>query len=137
MPCPVCFETIYALQWLPAFNHIVGNYWLLTHLPKNDNWVVAEKDAPWRRYTHLNLNIAQNYARARVDWWFVEYRHTFPTLAWSLVIGLPILSAAFLFLFLFEVRRSVLLLRTAAGPPVAAESEPGQAPAPGVLSAST
>ena len=132
MPCPVCFETIYALQWLPPFNHIVGNYWLLTHLPQNDNWVVAEKDAPWRRYTHLHLNIAQNYARARVDWWFVEYRHTFPTLAWSLVIGLPILSAAFLLFFLLEVRRSVRLLRAAAGPP-----EPDQAPASAALSAST
>ena len=106
MPCPVCFETIYGLQWLPAFNHIVGNYWLWTHLPKNDTWVVAEKDAPWRRYTHLNLNIAQNYARARVDWWFVEYRQTFPVLSWTLVIVLPTSSVVFLMLFLLETHEA-------------------------------
>jgi hypothetical protein len=122
-PCPVCFETLYSLQWLPAFQHILGNYWLLDHLPKNDSWVVAEKDAPWRRYTNLQLDIHQGYGRARVDWWFIEYRHTFPTLAWSLVILLPALSAVMLLLFLFEIRRAVR------GSP--------QAPAETALSAST
>jgi hypothetical protein len=123
MPCPVCFETIYSLQWLPPFQHILGNYWLLDHLPKNDSWVVAEKDAPWRRYTNLQLDIHQGYGRARVDWWFIEYRHTFPTLAWSLVILLPALSAVMFLLFLFEIRRAVR------GSP--------QAPAEAALSAST
>ncbi len=111
MPCPVCFETIHQLQWVPAFNHIVGNYWLFQHLPKNDNWIVAEADAPWRRYTNLHVNIAQNYARARIDWWFVEYKAVFPTLAWTLVIALPILSVALLLLFLWEIRRSARGLR--------------------------
>jgi TRAP-type C4-dicarboxylate transport system permease small subunit len=106
-PCPVCFETIYSLQWLPPFQHILGNYWLLKHVPYNDSWVVAEKDAPWRRYTNLQLNIQQNYGRARTDWWFVDYRHTFPILAWSLVISLPALSALMLLLFLLEIRRAV------------------------------
>ena len=123
MPCPVCFETIYSLQWLPPFQHILGNYWLLDHLPKNDSWVVAEKDAPWRRYTNLQLDIHQGYGRARVDWWFIEYRHTFPTLAWSLVILLPALSAVMLLLFLLEIRRAVR------GSP--------QAPAEAALSTST
>jgi len=68
---------------------------------------VAEKDAPWRRYTNLQLNIQQNYGRARTDWWFVDYRHTFPILAWSLVISLPALSALMLLLFLLEIRRAV------------------------------
>jgi hypothetical protein len=123
LPCPVCFETIYSLQWLPPFQHIVGNYWLLSHLPKNDSWMVAEKDAPWRRYTNLSLDIHEGYARARVDWWFIEYRHTFPALAWTLVIGLPILSALMLLLFLLEIRRA---MRGSL-----------QAPAETVLSAST
>ncbi len=122
-PCPVCFETIYSLQWLPPFQHIVGNYWLLTHLPQKDSWVVAEKDAPWRRYTNLQIDIQEGYSRARIDWWFVEYRPTFPTLAWTLVIVLPTLSAALLLLFLLEIRRSVRAL--------------AQAPAGEVLSAST
>jgi hypothetical protein len=139
MPCPVCYETIYALQWLPAFNHIVGNYWLWTHLPKNDSWVVAEADGPWRRYTNLNINIAQNYARARIDWWFVEYRQAHPTLSWTMVIALPALSLVFLALFLLEVRRGVRGLRaleTGAASEDAADAP--QLPAGGVaLSAST
>jgi hypothetical protein len=106
-PCPVCFETIYSLQWLPPFQHIVGNYWLLKHLPSNDSWADAEKDAPWRRYTNLQINIQQSYARARVDWWFIEYRSVFPVLSWTLVIILPTLSLAMLILFLRELRRAL------------------------------
>jgi hypothetical protein len=122
--CPVCFETLYGLQWLPPFQHIVGNYWLLGHLPKNDTWVVAEKDAPWRRYTNLQLDIRESYGRARVDWWFIEYRHTLPTLAWTLAILLPFLSAVMMLLFLLEIRRAVRVSRL-------------QAPAEAALSAST
>jgi len=133
-PCPVCFETLYSLQWVPAFNHIVGNYWLLTHLPKNDTWVVAENDAPWRRYTNLHLNIALNYARARIDWWFVEYRHVFPTLAWTLLIVLPAFSGLFLVLFVLEIRRSARAERALAQP---ADPPLAQALAGEVLSAST
>ena len=121
--CPVCFETIYSLQWLPPFQHIAGNYWLFSHVPNGDPWVVAEKDAPWRRYTTLHLDIQKSYGRARVDWWFVEYRHTFPRLAWTLAILLPTLSATLLLLFLLEIRRAV---RAFPQPPLA-----------GALSAST
>ena len=105
-PCPVCFETISQLQWLPPFHHIVGNYWLLTHLPHKHDWVRAEKDAPWRRYTNLQVNIQESYGRARIDWWFVDYRATFPGLCWFLAIFLPSASAAMLVLFLLEVRRA-------------------------------
>jgi hypothetical protein len=133
-PCPVCFETLYSLQWVPAFNHIIGNYWLLKHLPRNHTWVEAESDAPWRRYTNLQVNIALNYARARIDWWFVEYRHVFPTLAWTLVIALPTLSVLCLALFLLEIRRSVRALRAVAR---RAAAPPAQALAGEVLSAST
>ena len=54
-------------------------------------------------------------------------RHGIPTLARSLVIGLPLLSAVMLLLFLLEVRRAVRALRQV----------PGQAPAETALSAST
>ena len=117
-PCPVCFEAIYSLQWLPPFQHIVGNYWLLKHLPGNDNWIAAEKDAPWRRYTNLQINIQQSYNRARIDWWFIEYRPTFPRLAWTLVILLPELSLALMLLFLLEIRRA---FRAASPQPPVAE----------------
>ena len=117
----------------------MGNYWLWDHLPKNHDWITAERDAPWRRYTHLNINIAENYARARIDWWFVEYRKIHPQLAWTLVIGLPLLSVAFLLLFFFEVRRAVLGLRRLEQLPAAqAAPTPPQLPEDGVaLSAST
>jgi hypothetical protein len=105
-PCPVCFETLYPLHWLPPFQHIVGNYWLLSHVPRKHSWVTAEKDAPWRRYTNLQLNIEQSYGRARVDWWFVEYRKDFPRLVWTLVIVFPTLSLAALLLFFWEIRRA-------------------------------
>jgi hypothetical protein len=105
-PCPVCFETISQLQWLPPFQHIVGNYWLLTHVPYGHDWVRAEKDAPWRRYTNLQVDIQESYARARIDWWFTEYHKTFPYLAWFLVVFLPLAIAALLVLFLFEVWRA-------------------------------
>jgi len=104
--CPVCFETISQLQWLPPFHHIVGNYWLLTHVPYKHDWVRAEKDAPWRRYTNLQVNIQDSYGRARIDWWFVEYRATFPGLCWFLVILLPLASAVMLGLFLLAVWRA-------------------------------
>jgi hypothetical protein len=106
IPCPVCFETISQLQWLPPFQHIVGNYWLLTHLPYDHDWVRAEEDAPWRRYTNLQVNIKESYARASVDWWFLGFRKAFPVLSWSLAIFLPIASAVMLVLFLLEVWRS-------------------------------
>ena len=102
--CSTCFETLYALHWLPPFQHILGNYWLLSHVPNSDNWITAEKDAPWRRYTNLQLNIKESYARARVDWWFIDYRGLFPTLTWTLAIFLPVGSALMLLLFLLEVR---------------------------------
>ncbi len=106
----------------------MGNYWLLSHLPKNDNWVTAEADAPWRRYTNLQINIQQSYARARVDWWFVEYRPTFPTLSWTLVILLPALTLLMLALFGLEVWRAV---RSARAVPQVAEAEP--VPAEGLM----
>ena len=104
--CSVCFETISQLQWLPPFHHIVGNYWLLTHIPNKHDWVRAEKDAPWRRYTNLQIDIQESYGRARIDWWFVEYRATFPGLCWFLAIFLPTASAIMLALFGLEVWRT-------------------------------
>jgi len=42
--------------------------------------------------------------RARADWWFIDYRRTFPILTWTLAISLPALSALMILLFLLEVR---------------------------------
>ena len=126
-PCPVCFETLFPLHWLPPFQHIVGNYWLLSHVPRKDDWVTAEKDAPWRRYTNLQLNIRESYARVQVDWWFVEYRKAFPRLGWTLVIAFPALSLAALLLFFLEIRRAARGLGEALRESTVAPATVGQA----------
>jgi hypothetical protein len=41
---------------------------------QRDSWEVAEADAPWHRYTSLRLDIAGPYARARLDWWFYDFK---------------------------------------------------------------
>jgi hypothetical protein len=67
--CDDCFEDMNHLVWLPPFQPIQGNLWLLRHKIAGDDWKTAEKDAPWHRYTSLNPNIQDSYDRSRVDWW--------------------------------------------------------------------
>ena len=74
--CDPCFEDFYQHQWLPAFQPIEGHLWLLRHRsvgPRRDSWQEAEADAPWRRYTTLQLDIAKSYGRVRLDWWFYDF----------------------------------------------------------------
>jgi hypothetical protein len=73
-PCDPCFEDFYALNWLPPFSPLVGQYWMAKHIWRGDSWEVAEADAPWHRYTTLKLtNIRGQYTRARLDWWYLEF----------------------------------------------------------------
>jgi hypothetical protein len=71
--CGACFEDTYGLQWLPPFQPIEGHWWLLKHVPFGHDWIRAEEDAPWHRYTTLRLSLADTYPRARIDWWFLDY----------------------------------------------------------------
>jgi hypothetical protein len=80
--CDACFEDLHQLHWLPPFNPIEGHLWLLRHVAAHDSWVTAEKDAPWHRYTRLQLPIAGTYARARLDWWPLAYTEE----AWAAAI---------------------------------------------------
>jgi hypothetical protein len=74
-PCDPCFEDFYALNWLPPFSPLVGQYWLAKHVWRGDSWEVAEADAPWHQYTTLQLNtIRGQYLRARLDWWMLDFR---------------------------------------------------------------
>jgi hypothetical protein len=95
------FEDMHSMLWLPPFQPIVGHYWMLRHVPWDDNWVDAEKDAPWHRYTSLQLNIVSSWSRARFDWWFVEFRHSNPQISMILIFLLP-LSASLSFWFFFR-----------------------------------
>ena len=87
--CDWCFEDMYAQTWLPPFSPIEGHLWLLRHVPAGHDVNTAEADAPWRRYTTLRLDIADTYARARVDWWGLVWMRdapTTPALGWVLLV---------------------------------------------------
>jgi hypothetical protein len=71
--CGACFEDMHGMQWLPPFQPIEGHWWLLRHAPFHHDWITAEADAPWHRYTSLRLNIASTYAAARLDWWYMDF----------------------------------------------------------------
>ncbi len=89
-PCFSCFEDLYPLQWLPPMQPIAGGWWLLRHKIARSDWKAAEADAPWKRYTSLQLNIETSYDRAQIDWWLLG---TSPDLR-------PVAIASMLFLLL-------------------------------------
>jgi hypothetical protein len=99
--CGACFEDMHSMQWLPPFQPILGHYWMFRHL--DEGWVAAEKDAPWHRYTSLQLNIAGSWNRARFDWWFAEFRVPNPKLSWTLMFVLPALILLCFGFFFWEV----------------------------------
>jgi hypothetical protein len=66
--CDGCFEDNHGHDWLPPLSPIVGHAWLLRHV--GDPWPVAQLDAPWRRYTTIDMpGVATYYGAARFDWW--------------------------------------------------------------------
>jgi hypothetical protein len=67
--CDSCFEDTYEILWTPAFQPIRGHAWLVSALARGDTADEAQRDAPWRSYTTLHLNLAATYPRARIDWW--------------------------------------------------------------------
>ncbi len=67
--CDSCFEDTYELLWTPAFQPIRGHWWLVKSLARDDDAKSAQVDAPWRRYTTLEVNLQSTYPRARIDWW--------------------------------------------------------------------
>jgi hypothetical protein len=90
--CHACFEDMYATNWLPPFSPVAGHFWLLRHVPFDHDWKEAEKDAPWRRFTSLSLDIHAVYPRARIDWWGLDY--TGRRGARALLFGAMLLIAA-------------------------------------------
>ena len=67
--CDPCLEDMYGTVWLPAFQPIVGHAWLLRHRALDSEPQVALEDAPWRRYTTIEIDLASSLRRARIDWW--------------------------------------------------------------------
>ncbi|MDX2092513.1 MAG: hypothetical protein SFX73_31910 [Kofleriaceae bacterium] len=71
--CDSCFEDMFGHQWLPPLSPIAGHQWLLGHLLTGDRWDDAQRDAPWRRYTQLELRRPRSiYEAVRVDWWALD-----------------------------------------------------------------
>lgn len=68
-PCFSCFEQMYGIDWLPPFQPIIGNWWLLRHKLAHHDWRRAEADAPWRRLTSIGPDISPGYDGAHIDWW--------------------------------------------------------------------
>jgi hypothetical protein len=71
--CGACFEDLHGMQWLPPFSPLEGHWWLIKHVPFGHDWVEAEADAPWHRYTSLRLDVARHYQVVPMDWWFVNF----------------------------------------------------------------
>src|SRR5262249_23548020 len=62
---------IWALHWLPQFQPIAGHAWLLRHVPYDDPWEVAERDAPWQLDgVRIRAPAAASwYESTVIDWW--------------------------------------------------------------------
>lgn len=71
--CHPCFEDAHTTVWLPPFQPIEGQLWLVRHLVRGHDGVTAEADAAWRKQTRLALPVEPAYAQARIDWWPLQF----------------------------------------------------------------
>src|SRR5262249_6237976 len=71
----------------PQFSPIAGHAWLLRHVPFDDPWEVAERDAPWQLDgVRIHSPAAASwYQGAVIDWWPIPWGR-YPTTA--AVLGL-------------------------------------------------
>jgi len=90
--CDSCFEDTYQILWTPAFQPIRGQFWLVESIARGDDWKQAQQDAPWRRYTTLDVDLSQSYPRARIDWWGLLWLKD-ATDTWPLGLALLLLFA--------------------------------------------
>jgi hypothetical protein len=112
--CHACFEDMYAVNWLPPFQPIVGHLWLLRHVPFGHDWQRAERDAPWRRFTSMPVSIAGTYGGARIDWWMADL-YPYRGVASVLVLTMLALMGSGAVLWMLTGMRK---RRTQAAPPV-------------------
>lgn len=76
--CDPCIEDMHGVLWLPAFSPIVGHAWMLRHVAQDSPPEHALKDAPWRRYTTLEVDLSSTFRRATLDWWGMLWLDRFP-----------------------------------------------------------
>lgn len=107
--CDSCFEDTYEILWLPAFQPIRGHWWLVKSLARGDTAEEAQRDAPWRSYTSLAVNLSASYPRARIDWWGLVWLEDAPA-TWPLGVAAGLGFTAGLAWALRRWRRSWLAL---------------------------
>jgi hypothetical protein len=90
--CGSCIEQMYALNWLPPFQPIVGHWWLMKHVPWQHDWIKAEADAPWHTYTKLRLDIKDAYPVGRTDWWMLDYVHGHTAAGVTLLVLMTVMA---------------------------------------------
>ena len=83
--CDSCFEDMHGHQWLPPLSPLYGQLWLVRSLITAAPWQQAQANAPWRRYTALDIaSPAPEFAQIRFDWWFLATGWS-TALRWSLL----------------------------------------------------
>ena len=58
-------------HYVPTFSPLRGQAWLLSHLVRNDPDL--DDDAPWKSVVPYPVNLAEGWARTRIDWWPLEF----------------------------------------------------------------
>jgi hypothetical protein len=58
-------------HYIPAFSPLRGQWWLLSHLVRNDPDL--DRDAPWKSVMPYPANLSETWTRTRLDWWLLEF----------------------------------------------------------------
>ena len=58
-------------HFIPEFSPIRGHAWLLSHFVRHDARLDA--DAPWKPVVPQPINLDDQWARVRLDWWYLEW----------------------------------------------------------------
>jgi hypothetical protein len=58
-------------HYIPVFSPIRGQWWLLSHLVRNDPDL--DRDAPWKSVMPLPARLDDGWGRLRIDWWILNF----------------------------------------------------------------
>ncbi len=76
--CDPCIEDLYGMIWVPALQPIAGHAWMVRHMGDDADNAAALVDAPWRRYTTLDIDLGRTLRKTPVDWWGLLWLDDFP-----------------------------------------------------------
>ncbi len=58
-------------HYIPAFSPLRGQFWLLSHMVRNDSDL--DRDAPWKSVIRQPANLDDGWGRLRFDWWAIDW----------------------------------------------------------------